>query len=303
MPSVGRPGGAEFTGGLTAPSGRGKNGLVGGGAVGALPAELALASALLHLGWNTALRRTAGNLRFLCQQTLAGGVLGVCIALVVGSRNLAPAAGWLAATVLIHAVYFWALASAYRRGALSVVYPLSRGGSVILVPALAVWWFAEIPGAWAWVGMALVAVGMMGTVLARGVAVRRDVVLWALLVALTITGYSLVDSHAMHLVTPPAYVAAQFLGAGLLLAPMARRVTAEAPLWMAMLSGAASLVSYLLLLYAYQLAPVGPVLALRQLAPALAPPVGWLFLRERLSWAGAAGALSVAAGGALLIWH
>jgi len=263
---------------------------------------LVLASAALHVGWNAAVRNTGGQLGFVARQTLAGGVVGGVLALALGLGPWGRAWPWLLATVAIHAVYFTALARAYQAGTLSTVYPLSRGGAVLLVPILALIWLGEVSTGAEWAGMVLVAAGMGALAWGRS-APSRSTWRWAAAVAVTITAYSLVDSHAMHLTTPPAYIAGQYLGAGVILWIRARHDPLDVSWWTAALSGVASLLSYLLLLYAYRLAPVGPVVALRQVAPAAAPLVGWAFLGERPGWRGALGGLGVALGSVLVIWR
>jgi drug/metabolite transporter (DMT)-like permease len=261
---------------------------------------LVLASAGLHVAWNAVVRNTGGRLGFVARQTLAGGVLGGVLALVLGVGSWGRAWPWLLATVAVHAVYFTALARAYQEGTLGTVYPLSRGAAVLTVPILALIWLGEVSSGAEWAGMGLVALGMGALAWGRG-APSRSTWRWTATVALTITAYSLVDSHAMHLTTPPAYIAGQYLGSGLILWVLARQETLEVPWWTAAASGVTSLLSYLLLLYAYRLAPVGPVVALRQLAPAAAPLVGWAFLGERPGWRGVLGGFGVAVGSVLII--
>ena len=275
----------------------------------ALAAGLALASALLHVLWNALVRSSEGSLAFVALQLAAGAAAAVMFAAATGPWAV-PAGAWplVAATVAVHGVYFRALAAAYRHGTLASVYPAARGLGLLITAPLAAWLFGQQLPLATWMGVALVAAGVMAPAAsgALDVRARRGV----LAVGGAVGLYSLVDSHAVSLVSPGVYISLQFAGAALLLLPGSgaiawvrgagiRRAAAAA------VAGVGTWASYLLLLYAFQLAPAGSVLALRQLAPALAPAIGarWLAesaARRRWLWSGA---LLVAAGGAAAAWR
>jgi hypothetical protein len=89
---------------------------------------LVVAAACLHALWNLAAKRVAGNLGVLWLGLCLAGVALAPVALYDASQSFDPAGlAYLAATGLIHAGYFGLLAAGYRRGELSVVYPLARG--------------------------------------------------------------------------------------------------------------------------------------------------------------------------------
>jgi hypothetical protein len=69
----------------------------------------------------------AGNLGVLWLGLCLGGVALAPLALYDAWQSFDPAGlPYVAATGLIHAAYFGLLAAGYRRGELSVVYPLAR---------------------------------------------------------------------------------------------------------------------------------------------------------------------------------
>ena len=68
----------------------------------------------------------------------------------------------MVATVVIHAVYFSALARAYAAGDLSLVYPVARGLGVALVPLLAFLFLDERLSPMGALGIALVVAGIAG---------------------------------------------------------------------------------------------------------------------------------------------
>ena len=108
-----------------------------------LASELVLLSSFVHASWNLAARAVKGNTAVL--------VLGVCgvapVFLATGALAQASLAddqpqyarqmeaGWvyLLITGVAHAVYLLLLAHSYKIGDLSIVYPVSRGSSVVFV--------------------------------------------------------------------------------------------------------------------------------------------------------------------------
>jgi drug/metabolite transporter (DMT)-like permease len=106
----------------------------------------------------------------------------------------------------------------------------------------------------------------------------------------------------VRLVDPLAYAAVMFLGSALLLAPGWLADSTAVSLRASAMAGVGSAASYGLMLFAYRLGPVAPLLALRQLAPSLAPLWGWWFLGERPAPQTWAGTLAVVAGSLLVVW-
>ena len=125
--------------------------------------------------------------------------------------------------------------------------------------------------------------------------------LWPVAVGVLVAAYSLVDSQAVRRGAPPlAYACLEYLGCALLLWPGARRQARLPRPGIPLGAGAVSLASYVLLLHAYRLAPVGGVLALRQIAPSLATLVGALALRERVDGRRALATAAIVVGAVLI---
>ncbi len=266
--------------------------------MGVSAVALVLSSAGLHVVWNAAARAQAGRLRYMWLIMVGGGLAGLIASIPwLGQLDLGRIWPWLLATCVIHALYFTTLASAYRRSELAWAYTLSRAIGVLATAAVAALAFGERLGALAWCGIALL---IGGGLLSTG-GFGRPQALWRVaLIGLLIAGYSLVDSHAARIAPPEAYIAFLFLGAGILVAPFALREAPAPKDAQGLAYGALSLASYLLMLFAYRLGPVAPLLALRQGAPLLAALGGYLFLREVPSRSLLAGTLLIVAGAALL---
>lgn len=265
---------------------------------------LVVASALLHLSWNTAVRHQSGRLRFLGGLQASGGLFLLLASLPSGA--LVTAAFWrawpyLLATSGLHALYFYGLGRAYREATLATTYNTARGVGILATGGLAALLLHQALAALAWAGLLLIGGGVLLLQWRRG-AGEPTALAWSLLVGGVIALYTLVDGAAVRLVNPLPYAAVMFLGSAVLLAPGTLADRAPAPLGASLLAGLGSAGSYGLMLFAYRLGPVAPLLALRQLAPSLAPLWGWWFLRERPALRTWAGTLAVVAGSLFMVW-
>ena len=190
---------------------------------------LVLCAAAIHATWNALAKRARHPLAFLWS---AMAVATLALA-PLGLRHLpeggvpAGAMPFLAATILIHVVYFYALARGYASGGdLSLVYPISRGLGVALVPVVGLAVLDERPSLLGGLGVALVVIGIVAISLAgkglRGSLFGRGTG-WALLTGLTVAAYSLVDKVGVTRLHPVPYLVILGAGMSLLLGPAALR--------------------------------------------------------------------------------
>ncbi|HEX6868021.1 MAG TPA: EamA family transporter, partial [Candidatus Limnocylindrales bacterium] len=98
---------------------------------------LVAVSAVLHLAWNVRLKTAGDPLRAATIGMVAASVgivpLGVAVWWSQGRPTLPPEGVALGlASGAVEAAYFIFLSAAYRRGDLSVVYPLARGTAPLL---------------------------------------------------------------------------------------------------------------------------------------------------------------------------
>src|SRR6267154_5745407 len=98
---------------------------------------LVLVAAVLHAGWNVLLKTSGDTLWTAVRLQLIGTAIllpvGIVAWLANGRPAVPPEALALAlASGVLEAIYFVCLSNAYRRGALSVVYPLARGSAPLL---------------------------------------------------------------------------------------------------------------------------------------------------------------------------
>jgi len=277
--------------------------------VSATALVLVTAAAVFHAAWNALAKRGRDPIVFLW---LASGWAAVFLAppalgVLASTGFPAAAVPFVVATILLHGLYFYALGRAYGAGAYSLVYPVSRGLSVALVPVIALALFGERLSRLGALGIALVLAGIVALHLVRSggaaPAARRGAGTgWAVLTGLTITAYALVDKAGVERLNPVPYMLLLMLGSALVLLPVVRaRPGALRREWAdnraaAMLVGALSAGGYVLVLFAFRMSKTGYVVAAREMAIVFSAVIGSLWLREGRLLPRLAGASVVLAG-------
>jgi drug/metabolite transporter (DMT)-like permease len=271
---------------------------------------LVLAAAAIHAGWNALAKRAQDPLVFLWSSvSLASLCLAPLGAWVILAEGWKPGSGlFVTATVVIHALYFYALGRAYGAGDLSLVYPVARGLGVALVPFLALAFLDERLSVLGALGVALVVAGI-AAMHARsagapaGKDARRFAGLgWALITGLCIAAYSIVDKAGVARVHPLAYISLMGVGMSLVLAPFVlQRRTALAREWRVngraiAVASSMNLTSYLLVLFAFRLSKAGYVVAARESSIVVSVLIGSLLMQEGHLGPRLAGAVIVLVG-------
>ncbi len=281
---------------------------------------LVLVAAVLHVSWNVIIKTAGDPLRASTIAMLtAGGVLApvAFVAwLLVGRPAIPPESFALGVfSGAGEAIYFALLAEAYRRGDLSVVYPIARGTAPLLAVAAGVLLLGERLGPIGALGVAMLLGGLLA--LQRPWRLLRRVgrdglgaAEFAFLTGVAIAAYSAIDRVGARTTQPWIYAAIIFgTGALWMLALWAWRGRAIGPLWTGRDSvraaggGFVSLVAYMLILGAYTLAPLSAVAPLRESAIVVASGWGSLRMREAAGREAAfrlVAALVVVAGAILL---
>jgi len=268
---------------------------------------LVVCAAVLHAIWNALAKRADNQFVFLWSSVSLATLLLLPAGLGRLPAEGTPAAGlpFVAASVAIHALYFYALGRSYRHGDFSRVYPMARGLGVALVPLVALPVFGERLSWLGALGVGFVVLGIAAlsvTPSALPVNGLGTGTAWALVTGLTIAAYSLVDKAGVARLHPMPYIALMGLGLSALLAPV---VLSDRPAiarewrrhWRAILvASAMNLTSYLLVLFAFRLSKVGYVVAARELSILFSAFIGSLWLREGRLGPRLAGASVVLAG-------
>jgi drug/metabolite transporter (DMT)-like permease len=248
-----------------------------------------LAGALLHASWNLIVK--ASSDRYLDAVGVVAAAALCCLPIAIILPLPAVASWpWLAASAIIHVLYFALVGASYARSDMSRSYPVMRGVAPLLVTVVSVAFLGQ-----ALPVMALLGIGILcsGVLLMVGRNLRSDAGLaFALLNAVAIAAYTLIDGHGVRQTgSALAYTAWLFL----LTAPLQlvialsvcgkRRVLEHASsrwLWL-FTGGFASLGAYATALYAAQHAPVAMVAALREVSILFAVLLAAVFLKEKLT--------------------
>ena len=275
---------------------------------------LVLLSALLHATWNFFSKGSSDRWAFFLAQGVLNVILYAPVFIWVWPGAVVGAAGWLwiVASALIHAAYAFYLLRSYDVGDLSLAYPLSRTAPILV----AFWDVAMVPAQLSAIGFVGAMLAGVGAVLLQlpalrargGRAVLRDrVTRFALLTALFVAAFTIVDKYGVTYVHPFVYlyligigefalVAMRMGRSALRRAPRELRTNGRAVLFTALLGP----FSYLLILWVLATAPASYVLGLRQTSLVFGVLFGRLLLKERETGYRLLGAGTIAAGSLLI---
>jgi drug/metabolite transporter (DMT)-like permease len=293
---------------------------------------LVAGAAVLHVTWNVLLKTAGDPLRAAAigMGTAAAVICPLAVVLWLASgREPIPTETVVLSIVsgLLEALYFGLLASAYRRGDLSLVYPLARGTAPLLAVLVGVLVLQEHLGTLGFLGVVALLVGILALqrpwrYLQASGREGSSAAGFALLTGVMIAAYSAVDRVGVRGTTPWIYAGliwasgASFLGVYTWI--YGRRATArdalsrqapddEAAAFVprrAAIGGLITLGAYLMILGAFTVAPLTAVAPLRESAIVLASGWGAFRLREaadrRDAWRRIAAAGLVVLGALLL---
>jgi drug/metabolite transporter (DMT)-like permease len=219
----------------------------------------------------------------------------------------------LLTSVVVEIAYYLTLATAYSQSDFSLVYPLARGAAPALIAVWAALFLGEELTPGGILGLAVIVAGLLvlgltGLLSARSAketdrSVRWKGVLLAALVAVLISIYSTIDAAAVRMTGTLPYTILVFLLAPVLTAPLvvARYRGRLGQVWRRgagriLAIGLLTVSAYLLVLFAYRIAPLGYSGAIREISVVLAALAGWRFLGERMGGLRLLGAGIVFAG-------
>jgi drug/metabolite transporter (DMT)-like permease len=284
---------------------------------------LVLVAAALHAGWNVLLKTSGDTLGTAVRlQALGTAILlpiGIIGWFITGRPAIDPGGLGLAlVSGVLEAAYFLCLSAAYARGDLSLVYPLARGSAPVIAVIVGVAILGEhlAPGSLAGVLCLLAGILLVARpwrALQAAGREHRGAIGFALATGMTIAAYSAVDRLGVRLVPPWLYGSILAVAATVLLSlsvVVGRRLGLLAPapvhgspnrrsgrrlLGRDGVAGVASLTAYLLILFAYSIAPLATVAPLRESGIVLAAAWGSIRLGETQGRRQAAGRIVAAA--------
>jgi drug/metabolite transporter (DMT)-like permease len=259
---------------------------------------LALAAALVHACWNVLVGGARDPRASAAVAMIASVVVGLPLAAATWDLQ-SGVVPWAIASALLELAYIMLLAAAYRRVAVTVVYPIARGAAPVLVLCAAVaTGVATSAGQLA--GVLLVGCGIAFVAGGREPARPGDVGM-ALAVAASIAGYTLVDKHGLRYGSPVPYLEAVMVWPAIAYTGWVAMRDGTAGLRAAarssaVVAGVGMFAAYALALAALQRAPAASVSAVRESSIVVAPLIVAALARTRPSGRAVAGAAVVAAG-------
>jgi drug/metabolite transporter (DMT)-like permease len=269
-----------------------------------------LFAAACHAGWNALIKVGLDPLSTTTLISLGSGLVAL-VALPFVGMPAAAAWPWIVASTVIHLFYFAALVEAYRTGDLGHVYPIARGSAPLMTAAASVFFVGERLSWLSWSGIVLLAAGVL-LLSARGsrelTHVDKRAVGFALLTALTICAYSVVDgvgARASH--NSLSYVLWLFIGIALVLPPYALWrdgrdvIPAMQRYWLrGFAGGGLQVLSYGIAVWAMTIAPIAIVASLRETSVLFGAILAVTVLKEPLRATRIVAALLILCGLVLL---
>lgn len=301
---------------------------------------LVAVSAVLHLAWNVRLKTAGDPLRAATIGMLAASVgivpIGIAVWWVQGRVPLPVEGVVLGVTSgFVEAAYFILLSAAYRRGDLSVVYPVARGTAPLLAVLIGVVVLGERLGVPGSIGVVMLLAGFLilqrpwrALALARGSAAgggpgaraaaagarkaaADSAILFALATGVMIATYTAIDRVGTRQIDVFVYAAILWATCSVVLVPWVAFVAGgdllrygPAAARRAAVGGWLTLAAYLSILVALSVAPLSGVAPLRESATVFAAAWGTVRLGEASDRSEATrriGASALIVGGALLL--
>lgn len=279
---------------------------------------LILLAGIIHASWNIAAKKANGDARFALQSGVFMAVVWAPVGITLG-WSVVPTWGFtewgfVALSGVLHVIYYVILLRGYRKSDLTVVYPLARGSGPLLSSLVAILFLGERISL---VGVAGIAGVVLGVFLVAGgpglwrnkhdPAQRARVhkgVRYGVLTGAFIAAYTVADSYAVKFLAMSPILLDYFgnlVRVGLLLPAGLHDRAETAQMWRAqwkyaLLVAVISPVSYVLVLYAVQQAPISHVAPAREVSMLFAALIGGHLLREGDRLLRLLGAAFIAAG-------
>lgn len=265
-------------------------------------------SASMHALWNFLLKSSDEKYIAMGWQVILSGIFSLVLIFFTG---LPPRSMWAFAVIsmILEAIYFILLCSAYSDHDFSLVYPIARGAA----PALLVLWSAiflhEKLTSGGYIGLAMITGGIIlngATTLLNNPSEKPHMkgILVALSVAFVISVYTFIDGTAVRNGPALPYGLSMFVMVPFVTTPYLTRRYGWghfAEMWRKnrttlILGGVLGLVAYMLALFAYTFAPLSYSGAIREVSAVIGAFLGWRFLKEEMGGIRVVGSAIVFAG-------
>ncbi len=258
---------------------------------------LALFSACMHVVLHVMLKSARDRASFVWWTWLWAGLIFLPVPIFFWQSGSALAWAILIASAVFEALYYVAIARAYKSGDLSIVYPLARGTAPLFILLWSSMLLGERPTIGGLGGVMLIIAGSCVINLRRFGAwgelresLRRPGTRWALLSGLCISCYTTMDKAGVRLIAPFLYtylvmtITLVWLTPGTLRAVGWQGLMAEwrSSKYKSVIAGFTAMAAYAIVLYVvWTGAPVSYVGATREVSVVFGTIVGVFFLKEQ----------------------
>lgn len=251
--------------------------------------EIVLVAAVLHASWNAIVKAGKNTVLTMVLVTASAALWAIVLLPVLPSPS-PESWPYIALSAALQIVYFALVARIYRIADMSQTYPIMRGAAPLIVALAGTLFLDEALSSPAWLGVCIICSGILIMLWSGGQKSREGLIL-ALLNALVISGYTLVDGIGVRLSAAPAsYTLWIFLITGASIGCWATltqwsqtRHYLRLNWHLGAVGGLGTLVSYGLALYAMTQAPVAVVAALRETSILFSAVISWLILKEHIT--------------------
>ena len=251
--------------------------------------EIVLVAAVLHASWNAIVKAGKNTVLTMVLVTASAALWAVVLLPVLPSPS-PESWPYIALSAALQIVYFALVARIYRIADMSQTYPIMRGAAPLIVALAGTLLLDEALSSSAWLGVCIICSGILIMLWSGGQKSREGLIL-ALLNALVISGYTLVDGIGVRLSAASAsYTLWIFLITGVAITCWATltqwsqtRHYLRLNWHLGAVGGLGTLVSYGLALYAMTQAPVAVVAALRETSILFSAVISWLILKEHIT--------------------
>ncbi len=268
---------------------------------------LVLASAVIHISWNS-LTKSSSNPKMF--SLIKGTFMLIMTTVLLLSIDLSAIPGiiwfYIVLSGTVHAFYIFSLSSAYETGDISYVYPIARSAPAF-IPLLAFLILDESISIRGGIGIFMVILCILALQL-RGnvkqelsqvlVFLKRKDSIWAFTTLACVITYSMLDKAAMLTFNQVHDLAANMHGISYFLLenticyiiywvymlrkqPFADKVIWKKEWRKAILAAVATMLSYSLILHVMKTENLSYIVTLRQSSVLFAVIIGWLFFKEK----------------------
>jgi len=159
-----------------------------------------LVAAMMHATWNTLMKSAPDKNLETALANFSTSLVAIPFLLIFGLPEPETYI-YILLSLVLHVIYFYTVASAYRYGDLNMAYPIMRGVAPILTLIIGGILFEEAIHAWMVVGIVLICVGVvfLGFNKSPSTVHHQKTLLFALGNAVIIAAYTLVDGQGARL--------------------------------------------------------------------------------------------------------